>query len=152
MGIGLWDLVFAGATVGLMFLHPNLGLNAIRKTLGLALFLQLFYVIGSYLGGWPFPHPGTFLQLLIVSGLGISLGAIFSKVWPLPPNKGIERVARTLLLTIPALGLGIGLQVLLQGSSPTQALYLIFSLASWLGSGANVRVPELNGQGKACRN
>ena len=66
----------------------------------------------------------------------------FSWVWPLGPRPGVERLVRTLLLAIPAVGLGIGVQLALQGRAPTQALYLIFAVAAWLGSGFIVRLPE----------
>jgi len=48
-------------------------------------------------------------------------------------------VLRTALLVIPALGLGIGIQVLLQGPQATQAIYLIFAFAAWFGSGHIMR-------------
>lgn len=140
MSGGGWSIILAGATMGIYVLQPHLGMRVFRKALGLAFFLQIFYLIGHYLWSWPFPTPSSIVQILIAVGLGIALGAMFSKLWPLPMHKGIERIFRTLLLCIPALGLGIGIQVLLQGNQPTQALYLIFTLAAWIGSGHFVRL------------
>ncbi|RJQ39084.1 MAG: hypothetical protein C4550_05790, partial [Nitrospiraceae bacterium] len=74
------------------------------------------------------------------------LGAVFSKVWPLPPQKGYERVMRTLLVAIPSLGLGMGLQLLvlpiITGHQTEQAYFMIFTLAAWLGSGYYMREPD----------
>lgn len=137
--MSLWTPVLALLTIVLLSLLPYLKLSAWRKTLGLTLFLELFYIVGYYLFQWPYPTPAVLLQLFIISGLGISLGIIFSRLWPLPPQAGFERIIRTFLLAVPALGLGVGLQVLLQGRTPTQALYLIFALAAWLGSGMILR-------------
>lgn len=91
------------------------------------------------MSGWPFPTPKVIMQILVVVGTGIAIGVIFSRIWPLPEKKGFERIARTFLIVVPALGLGIGFQVLLQGQYATQALYLIFALATWLGSGHFIR-------------
>ncbi|KKM10990.1 hypothetical protein SY88_10800 [Clostridiales bacterium PH28_bin88] len=114
--------------------------RVLRKALGIALFLELFYLVGHYMAGWPFPTPLVVVQIFTVVGLGVALGVVFSRVWPLSPRPGFERVIRTLLLIIPALGLGMGLQVLLQGRQAYQAIYLIFALSTWLGSGHFVRV------------
>lgn len=134
-----WTVIFAILTAALYLSIPFLDLRAIRRGLGIVIFLQLFYLIGYYLADWPFPTPTVILQLFITVGLGVALGATFSKVWPLAPNPGFERIVRTLLIVIPSLGLGIGLQVLLQGPTATQAIYLIFALSAWLGSGQFVR-------------
>ncbi|WLD91628.1 hypothetical protein [Alkalihalobacillus sp. AL-G] len=128
--------VFFGiVTLGLYVFQPYLDLKAIRKALGIALFLELFYLIGHYFTDWPFPGPQIIFQIIIVSSLGVALGVIFSRIWPLPQSKGIERIMRTLLIVIPALGLGVGLQLILQGNHATQAVYLMFALSAWLGSG-----------------
>lgn len=132
-------IFFAVITLALFLLHPYLNLIVLKKVLGIAVFLELFYLIGSYLSGWPFPTPAVIIQLMIVVALGVALGVIFSKVWPLPERIGFERIARTALIVIPALGLGVGLQLILQGQSATQAIYLIFALSTWLGSGHFVR-------------
>lgn len=134
--------MFAGLTVLtviLYLLHPYLDLLVIRKVLGIALFLQLFYLIGHYLTGWPFPTPMVVLQIFLVVALGVALGVIFARIWPLAPNPGLERIIRTFLIVTPALGLGIGLQILLQGRQATQAIYLVFALSAWLGSGHFMR-------------
>ncbi|SET99642.1 hypothetical protein SAMN05421676_11388 [Salinibacillus kushneri] len=123
----------------LYIFHPHLNLLAIKKVLGITLFVELFYLIGHYMSGWPFPTPAVILQLLIVVATGVATGVVFSRVWPLPDKKGFERIARTLLIMVPALGLGIGMQLLLQGQYATQALYLIFALSTWLGSGHFIR-------------
>ena len=136
--------------VTLYILIPFIDLRVIRKALGIGLFLELFYIIGNYFTTrmadrgetvevWPFPTPLVFFQILITVGLGVALGSVFSRFWPLPPNKGFERIIRTMLIVIPSLGLGVGLQMLLQGPGATQAIYLIFALSAWLGSGHFVR-------------
>ncbi|TCT24608.1 hypothetical protein EDD68_10562 [Melghiribacillus thermohalophilus] len=132
-------VLFAVTTLVLFIVHPYLDLVVLKKVFGIALFLELFYLIGSYLSGWPFPTPEVIIQLIIVVALGVALGVIFSKIWPLPDRKGMERMARTILIVIPALGLGVGLQLILQGQSATQAIYLIFALSAWLGSGHFVK-------------
>lgn len=134
-----WTVIFAGITVLLYIFVPILDLKVVKKALGISLFLQLFYLIGHYMADWPFPTPSIFFQVAVVVGLGVALGVGFAKVWPMAPKPGFERIMRTLLLVIPALGLGIGLQLLLQGNQATQAIYLIFALATWLGSGHFIR-------------
>ncbi|MBO8155647.1 MAG: hypothetical protein H0Z32_04230 [Bacillaceae bacterium] len=126
-------------TLALFILHPYLNLVVLKKVFGIALFLEIFYLMGSYLSEWPFPTPKIIIQLIIVVALGVALGVVFSKIWPLPEHKGFERIARTILIIIPALGLGVGLQLVLQGQSATQAIYLIFALSAWLGSGHFIR-------------
>ncbi|WP_245830992.1 hypothetical protein [Sediminibacillus massiliensis] len=123
----------------LVWFHPMMGLLTFRKVIGITLFLELFYLIGSYLLDWPFPTPYVLIQLFVVTVWGVVLGIVFSRIWPLPSHKGLERIFRTFLVVIPALGLGMGLQVLLQGAQATQAIYLIFALSAWLGSGHFVR-------------
>ncbi|AEB12546.1 hypothetical protein [Marinithermus hydrothermalis] len=125
-----------------VYIPPQLGVRALRLVLGMSLVLFLFYLAGHYAAGLPFPAPDQLLDILVTVGLGVGLGVAFSWVWPLGPRPGVERLVRTLLLAIPAVGLGIGVQLLLQGRAPTQALYLIFAVAAWLGSGFIVRLPE----------
>ncbi|GEL78819.1 hypothetical protein [Tenuibacillus multivorans] len=134
--------IFAIITLLLFIFQPYLDLRALKKVFGIALFLQLFYIIGHYMGGWPFPTPTVIVQILIVSGLGVALGVIFSKIWPIPSHKGFERIFRTFLVMVPSLGLGIGLQIILQGAQATQAIYLMFALAAWIGSGHFIRTDE----------
>ncbi len=129
-----WTVLLGLVVIGLYLLQPYLGFQDLRKVLRISLFLQIFYLTGNFLGYWPFPSPLTIVQILVVVGLGVSLGANFSKLWPISPKPGFERVIRTFLIVIPALGLGVGLQVLLQGAQARVALYLIFALAAWLGS------------------
>ncbi|MGM7701540.1 hypothetical protein ACSVDE_07405 [Pseudalkalibacillus sp. Hm43] len=128
--------VFFGLlTLALYMFQPYLDLKVIKKALGIALFLEIFYLLGHYIADWPFPTPTVIFQIIIVSALGVALGVIFSRIWPLPRNKGFERIMRTLLIVIPSLGIGVGLQLVLQGNFATQAIYLIFALSAWLGSG-----------------
>ncbi|MBO8163671.1 MAG: hypothetical protein H0Z34_08180 [Brevibacillus sp.] len=134
-----WTILLAAVTVLIYVLVPLLDLRALRKAVGFSLFWQLFYLIGHYLGGWPHPTPLVIVQLFTVAGLGVALGVTFARIWPISPRPGFERIIRTLLLVIPALGIGIGLQVLLQGQRATQAVYLIFALTAWLASGHFVR-------------
>jgi hypothetical protein len=130
---------FAIITFLLYVLLPVLDLRVLRKALGIALFLDAFYLTGYYMAAWPFPTPMVLVQILIVVALGVALGVVFSRIWPLPPHAGFERIVRTFLIVIPALGLGVGLQVLIQGNQATQAIYLIFAIAAWLGSGHFIR-------------
>jgi hypothetical protein len=132
-------IILGIVTIVLYMIQPYLDLRVIRKALGIAFFLELFYIIGHFISDWPFPTPNAIIQIIITVGLGVALGVVFSKVWPLPPYKGMERIMRTLLVIIPALGLGVGLQLILQGNQATQAIYLIFALAAWLGSGHFIR-------------
>ena len=139
----IWSLVFSFLAIVIYILQPNLRQSAQLKVLGITFFLEIFYLAGYYIYNWPFPNPFIILQLVTVVGLGIALGAIFSLVWPIPSHKGFERVMRTLLISIPALGFGIGLQLLMQGNEPTQALYIIFAFAAWLGSAYNIKVEKV---------
>lgn len=127
--------IFGGLTIALYLLFKYLDLRVVKKALGIALVLELFYVFGHLLFDWPFPTSLVMIQIIIVVFLGVALGVIFSRYWPIPRKKGFERILRTFLLVVPALGLGIGLQILLQGPLATQGLYLIFAFSSWLGSG-----------------
>ncbi len=121
---------------------PNLPLQAARTTLGVSLFFFLFYLAGHFIFGFTFPTPGDLFQIFLTSFGGVLLGLAFSRVWPLPPKPGFERIVRVFLLMAPALGIGLALHVLLQGPQPERALYLIFALAAWLGSGYIVRVGD----------
>lgn len=109
-----WTLILASITVILYFSLPYLDGRVLRKALGIAFFLELFYLVGHYLASWPFPTPLVIFQIAITVGLGVALGVVYSKIWPLTSKVGFERIIRTLLIVIPSLGLGIGLQVLLQ--------------------------------------
>ncbi|MFD2044706.1 hypothetical protein ACFSTA_07880 [Ornithinibacillus salinisoli] len=134
-----WTIIIAVCIGVFYFLHPWMNLKTFQKVIGITLFLEVFYLVGHYVMSWPFPTPIVLAQLFVVSGMGVALGVFFSRLWPLPPHKGFERIFRTFLLVIPALGFGMGLQVLLQGAQATQAIYLIFACAAWLGSGHFVR-------------
>ena len=124
-----------------VYVSPALPLKALRTVLGVSLFFFLFYiVVGYFIWKLPFPTPGDLLEIFLVTGAGVGLGVLFSRFWPLPPEMGMERVVRTLLLVIPALGLGIALQTFLQGAQAQRALYFIFALAAWMGSGHIVRI------------
>jgi hypothetical protein len=129
----------AALAVVLYLLNPNLDVRVMRKVIRITFFLQLFYLIGHYLFQWPFPVPLVIMQILATVALGVGLGVIFSQVWPLAPKPGFERVMRTFLVVIPAIGLGVGLQLLLQGKDATQGIYMIFALSAWLGSGHFIR-------------
>ncbi len=134
-----WTLVLAGLLVILYLFHPWMNMKTFQKVIGITLFLEIFYLTGHYLMQWPFPTPIVFVQLLVVSGMGVAIGVFFSRIWPLPFEKGFERIFRTFLIAIPALGFGMGLQVILQGAHATQAIYLIFAFAAWIGSSRFVR-------------
>jgi hypothetical protein len=132
-------IVLAALAGALFLLHPNLDFRAIRKVVTITFFLQLFYLIGFYFFQWPFPTPLVIIQILITVTLGVGLGVVFSKIWPLAPKPGLERVMRTFMVVIPAIGLGVGVQLLLQGKNATQGIYMIFALSAWLGSGHFIR-------------
>ncbi|SEQ90599.1 hypothetical protein [Piscibacillus halophilus] len=134
-----WTLIFGCLSLLIYLLSPWMNLKTVQRAIGITLFLEVFYLLGHYIMDWPFPTPLVLMQLLVVSSLGVALGVCFSKIWPLPLNKGFERIFRTFLVVIPSLGLGMGLQILLQGAYATQAIYLIFALAAWIGSGQFVR-------------
>lgn len=121
---------------------PNLSLRIARTALGISLFFFAFYIAGHYLFDFPFPDPVDLLQILVVSFGGVLLGVAFSRVWPLPPRPGFERIVRIFFLLAPALGIGLALHVFLQGNRPERALYLIFALAAWLGSGHIIRLEK----------
>lgn len=131
--------LLAGIAVILYLLQPYLDIRVVFKALKISLFIELFYLIGYYIFSWPFPTPLVIIQIVEVVFLGVALGVIFSKLWPIPLQKGFERIFRTFMIVVPSLGFGIGIQVLLQGNEATQAIYLIFALSSWLGSGHFVR-------------
>ena len=120
--------------------------HLLRRVVGIYLGVGLFYLLGSPVFGFAVPTPLQMLHLLLAVLLGSGRGVGFAWFCPLPPARGWERVVRTLLLSIPALGLGLTLQLLLQGPQAQQALFLVFALAAWLASGFIARLP---GEAKA---
>lgn len=106
-----------------------------RRALAVALGLQLFYVVAPSI--WPVPPltVGSILAIVVVSFLGVWLGVLFSYVAPRPAEKGIPRVIRTALLTVPAMGIGIAIQLVIAGPQGGRAYHVMFALAAWLGSG-----------------
>ncbi|MFW5911587.1 MAG: hypothetical protein ACOCSD_04095 [Halolamina sp.] len=106
-----------------------------RRALGVALGLQLFYLIAPSL--WPVPPltVGSVVAIVVVSFLGVWLGVVFSYVAPRPVEKGLPRVIRTALLTVPAMGIGIAIQLVVAGPQGSRAYHVMFALAAWLGSG-----------------
>ncbi|MDQ7028621.1 MAG: hypothetical protein Q9O62_01960 [Ardenticatenia bacterium] len=121
------------------YVPPNLKLKALQSALGVSLLFFVFYIAAHYVWDLPFPTPVDLLKILMVASAGVGLGVAFSRFWPLPPAPGVERIVRTLLLVIPALGVGIGLQLLVEGAEAQRAFYLIFAFAAWVGSGFIVR-------------
>ncbi|MDW8090278.1 MAG: hypothetical protein RMI80_02535 [Meiothermus sp.] len=124
---------------------PNLALRLLRLLLGISAFLFLFYTVGHYLTGWPFPTPLDLLRIASAVLVGGVMGLVFSRFWPLPPQPGFERVFRIFFLLLPALVLGYGLQLLL---SANQALSLIVPISAWLSSGLIVRLPQESSPGE----
>lgn len=122
-----------------VFVPPNLTPRFLRLMVGISGFLFLFYVVGHYLTGWPFPTPFDLLRIASAVVLGGLLGLIFSRFWPLPPKPGLERIFRIFFLLLPALLFGYALQVF---SGANQALSIILPLSAWLGSGLIIRLPE----------
>jgi len=76
---------------------PNLALKITRTSLQISLFFFAFYIAGHYVFGFPFPAPLDLLQILFVAFSGVLLGVAFSRVWPLPPRAGFERIMRVFL-------------------------------------------------------
>lgn len=109
-------------------------LLSVRRALGISLFLYAFY-IAAYLV-WDMP-PLTGRDVLAILGvvyLGVWLGIGFSTVWPYPNERGFQRVLRTVLLTVPAMGFGIAIYIFLEGAEGQRAYYIMFALGAWLGS------------------
>lgn len=112
----------------------DLVLLAIRRVIGLWAGLSVFYLAGYYLLGYPFPGPADVLAILVVVALGVPLGVGFSFTSPLPHETGLPRIIRTALIVVPALGIGIALQLIIAGPQGERAYYAMFALAAWLGS------------------
>lgn len=106
----------------------------IRRTLGVALALDVFYLVAALVWDLPPLTAGDVLDILAVVFLGVLLGVGFSYLAPVPERKGLPRVIRTLLLTVPAIGIGIAVQVVLGGPAAERAYFIMFALAAWLGS------------------
>ncbi len=107
---------------------PLLYLLYLRFYLGSLLLFFGFYLSGHYLVGLPFPTPGVLFHIALGTALGMGLGILYHRLWPLPPV-GLGRVVRLFILLPPAFVLGIGLLLLLQ--SPVALPYLI-PLMAWL--------------------
>jgi hypothetical protein len=114
--------------------NTELALLAVRRAIGLWAGLSVFYLAGYYLLGYPFPTPVDLVAILVVVCLGVGLGVAFSFASPLPRETGLPRVVRTALIAIPALGIGIALQLFIEGVEGDRAYYAMFALAAWLGS------------------
>lgn len=107
---------------------------AVRRVIGLWAGLSVFYLAGYYFLGYPFPTPRDVVAILVVVALGVVLGVAFSFASPLPRETGMPRMVRTALIAVPALGIGIALQLLIEGPQGDRAYYAMFALAAWLGS------------------
>lgn len=107
---------------------------AIRRSLGISLALFAFYLVTPFV--WDIPPLATLdvLAILAVTFAGVWLGIGFSTVWPLPAERGLPRAFRTVVLTIPALGIGLAIHVTIEGAEGSRAFYVMFALAAWLGS------------------
>lgn len=112
----------------------RLVLLSIRRTLGVSALLYLVYVGLYAFTDYPFLGPGDVVTILGLVFAGTWLGIAFSFVAPLPAEIGVPRVIRTILLLVPALGIGVALQILIKGAESNMAIYAIFALAAWLGS------------------
>jgi hypothetical protein len=100
----------------------------LRFYLGALAVLFGFYLSGHYFLDFPFPTPSILFQLALGTAVGMGLGGLFHRIWPLPPP-GIGRVVRLFVLLPPAFMLGFGLTILFQGQV---ALHFIVPLFSWL--------------------
>ena len=112
----------------------RLVLLAIRRAFGVSLAVYAFYLTLFALGEYPFLEPSDVVTILGLVLVGTAFGVAFSVVSPLPAERGLPRVVRTALLTIPALGIGVALQLFVAGARSDMAIYAIFALAAWLGS------------------
>lgn len=122
-----------------VYIPADLMLRLLRLLVGMSAFLFLFYAVGHYLTGWPFPTPFDLLRIASAVVLGGLLGLVFSRFWPLPPTPGLERIFRIFFMLLPALLFGYALQVF---SGANQALSIILPLSAWLSSGLIIRLPE----------
>lgn len=122
-----------------VYIPADLMLRLLRLLVGMSAFLFVFYAVGHYLTGWPFPTPFDLLRIASAVVLGGLLGLIFSRFWPLPPTPSLERIFRIFFMLLPALLFGYALQVF---SGANQALSIILPLSAWLSSGLIVRLPE----------
>lgn len=105
-----------------------------RRALGISLFLYAFYIVAFIV--WDMP-PLTVRDVLAILGvvyMGVWLGIGFSTVWPHPNEPGFQRILRTALLTVPAMGFGIAIYIFLEGAEGQRAYYIMFALGAWLGS------------------
>lgn len=100
----------------------------LRFYLGSLAVLFGLYLSGHYLLGFPFPTPLVLFQIALGVAVGMALGLVYHRIWPLPPP-GIGRVIRLFILLPPAFMLGIGLLILLQAQV---ALSYLIPLMAWL--------------------
>lgn len=100
----------------------------LRFYLKALVFLFGFYLSGHFLLGFPFPTPVTLLHIALGTLVGMGLGRLYHRIWPLP-ELGLGRVVRMFILMPPAFVLGIGLMILLQSQV---ALHLLIPLIAWL--------------------
>lgn len=107
---------------------------AIRRSLGISVALFAFYLVVPFLWNVPPLSTRDVLAILAVCFVGVWLGIGFSTVWPVPREQGLPRVFRTVVLTIPALGIGMAVHVTIEGAEGARAFYVMFALAAWLGS------------------
>lgn len=105
-----------------------MGLKLLRFYLGSLSAFFAFYLLGHYLLGFPFPTPGVLFQIALGAALGLGLGLLYHRIWPLPPP-GLGRVVRLFVLLPPAFVLGMGLVVLFQAQV---ALHFLVPLVAWL--------------------
>lgn len=112
----------------------QLVLFSIRRALGVSLFLFAFYLVLYAMGTYRFLTPTDVLTILGCVFAGTWLGIGFSALSPFPVESGFPRAVRTVLIVIPAIGIGIALQLFIEGARADMAIYAIFALAAWLGS------------------
>lgn len=112
----------------------QLVLFSIRRALGVSILLFAFYLVLYAMGSYRFLTPKDILTILGVVFAGTWLGIGFSALSPFPDDPGFPRAVRTVLLVIPAIGIGIALQLIIEGPRPDMAVYGIFALGAWLGS------------------
>lgn len=105
-----------------------------RRTLGIALAFFLFYLVAPRFWEIPPLTVGTILAIFAVVLLGVCLGVVISYFWPLPARTGLSRAIRTVIFSVPAFGFGIALQITLEGAEAERAYWLIFALATLMGS------------------
>lgn len=110
--------------------HPGRWLPHLQFWLGLnAALLTATLLTRALSTGAPPLTPRGVLLCLLLTALGFALGLAYGRYWPLPPAP-FTRIARTLLLAVPTVGLSLALGLLLR----PEISALVLALAAFLGA------------------